>query len=477
MAERNLYFNGLNGSTGRHAFPARPLEELARQIRAGWAGTPDTAWLRDVTDSVPRLSRGRRGLKEGPNPTDLSEAGWGIVFAGEADPAVREALQPLLAHRRSQAASRRERRYREFASREGYQPNESKRDFLARYGAGPGPVDPDNVPYYLLLVGDPEAIPFGFQYQLDVQYAVGRLNFDTPAEYASYAESVVAAETAPAPRPRQLVLFGVRNAGDEATELTADCLVEPLAKALAGRSDWQMRTVVADEASKERLGRLLGGPETPTLLFTACHGVAFEAGDPLQRAHQGALVCQHVPGEPWRGAERYFAADDLADAAVPRGLIVFHFACYGGGTPRLNSYAHRPDGKPEVIAPHSFIARLPQRLLGHPRGGALAVVAHVDRAWTCSFLTPRYDEQVQVFDSTLQRLMQGHPVGYAMDYFNIRYAELEVDLSQMRGELEAGREVDDEELVSLWTATHDARSYLVLGDPAVRVAAEWSEIP
>ena len=127
----------------------------------------------------------------GIDPTDLSRAGWGIIFAHNADPAVCDALAPLLELRHAQAGAC----YKVFAGADGYRPGEQSWDFLRRWKHAPaGPVDPKRVPYYLLIVGEPEEIPYRFQYVLDAQFAVGRIAFDTPAEYARYAKGVVRAE-------------------------------------------------------------------------------------------------------------------------------------------------------------------------------------------------------------------------------------------------------------------------------------------
>lgn len=261
--------------------------------------------------------------------------------------------------------------------------------------------------------------------------------------------------------------------------MSADDLVTPLAGSIKKHHpSWAVEAVLRDDARKSRLETLLGGSECPALVFTASHGMSFPQGDPRQLPHNGALLCQDWPGpREWQKSipqDFYFASDDVGQEARPLGLISFHFACYGAGTPRFDGFTPQSFSKREAIPARSFVSSLPQRLLGHPKGGALAVLGHVGTAWNCSFSWQGVSQQTEVFESTLAQLMYGYPVGAATEYLNMRYAELSSDLSNELEEIRGGEPPDDLKLCGMWTAHNDARNYTVVGDPAVRLTIDHS---
>jgi hypothetical protein len=462
--------------------------EALREAERWQAAHPDYKLL-DFEDRFLAASREARSraveweqARQAELRTNLADTGWGVIFAA-GEPrldALRAALAELLDHRRNQATQKHGEYYHEFTRRRGYRPGETAAQFLARHRVGASIAPPDRMPYYLLIVGDPEAIPYEFQYGLDVQYAVGRIHFESLEEYAQYARSVVMAESGAFSLPRHAAIFGPQNPKSQVMGTVMNDLVRPVSERLERRQpDWAQQAVLKEDATKARLGQLLGGDETPALLFTATYGLGLADGHERQLAEQGALLCQEWPGldEAHEGipSDCYFSAADVAEDARLLGLVAFLLTNYSAGTPRLDDFAHQSFQEPQSIAPQAFVARLPQRLLGHPRGGALAVIGHVERAWTVSFVSPGPGQQGRIaefdlFESLFGRLMKGHTVGSAMELFNQRYTQLSSTLAEeLQQVVFYDRERDDRELAAMMTQAVDARNYVILGDPAVRL--------
>lgn len=467
MDDEALFFcNGIDPETGNYLVSPMRAGELAALAREQPPSPGIIQKLRRWLDKT----RNGRDVREGIEVRDLAQTGWGVIFAA-ADPdavEIRKKLAPLLSYRESLSKPC----YREYRGETGYQPGESAEEFLARHGAVPDePADPVRVPYYLLLVGSPELIPYSFQQALDVTYAVGRIHFATLDEYEHYANSVVAAESASAPAKRRAVFFGSSHPDDPSTELSVEHLLTAIPERLGRRKNgWDVSPVVEGAATKEQLRKLLGGGETPDFLFTAGHGVGFGQGSPSQATRNGALVCHgwQGPKSGAMGSEHYFTAAEVNGETGVAGLVTFFFACFSGGTPTEDDFSLKSRGKRANLAFKPFVAPLPRRLLGHPKGGALAVIGHVDRCWQTSFYSPRVGATLQTFEDALLRLLNGYPVGAAMELFGRRYANLSTELARS---LQAvyRRDGNDVSLAEKWTASNDVGKFVVIGDPAVRI--------
>jgi len=470
-----LFFNGINGTTGDYLLPPSTPAQVSQMAQP----EQDEAHLEVLKIRNIRDSKEHAGLVAWvKDPNDLAQTGWGVIFPQKDQTKtvphhknpdfIKVALKELLDQRKNEAG----KYYREFT----YYPSQTANQFLADHGATPrDPADPEKVPYYLLIVGSPEEIPFSFQYQLDVIYAVGRIDFDSLEEYELYAKSVVKAETSQPFLAPQARFFGVLNENDNATKQSTEHLIKPLAEWADTKfksKNWDIQAIVEQEATKARLSQLLGGDETPALLFTASHGLAFL--DSRKETDTGALLCQ----DWFRGylgsisPDWYFSASDISSNANLLGSITFHFACYGAGIPKEDEYGHETNNWKD-IAPRAFVAPLPKKLLSR---GALAVIGHVDRAWNQSFLWnldgERAGQQLLTFQSTLYHLIEGNRIGFALEEMNKRYAAMSTNLAdifQKKHRLKTLNQVDEEKLVFIWTANNDARGYAIIGDPAVRL--------
>lgn len=471
-----IFINGIDGTTGDYLLAPMP-EHDAAQIALNH---PQEQEIVNSLRNVAKQSTERHlGGAFDVDLRDLTQAGWAIVFHQDEEKAVKDALAPLFSHRQKQIDND------EIVKVLDYRDGESVVQWLARHQLAFGPVKPEKVPYYLLLVGSPERIPFSFGHLLDAVYGVGRLHFEAADEYKRYVESVIKYESdAKVPTGKDVVFFGPRNKNDWPTKLSSQLLVKPLAAGTADEKSvveraaksakvaYRSQLFEPKDSTKENLLNIFrpdAGAQTPCFLFTASHGLGWPNGDPKQRNAQGALLCQNFPG-PGLGPlkpDYYFAASDLPAAARLHGLICFHFACFSAGTPDQDRFSYQPGTPPPVLAPQPFFSALPQALLSHQNGGALGVIGHVERAWQNSIITEGAGLQLLPFENAIGFILSGLPLGWALRDFNERFAVQAANLTDVINKVNVGKTVPDRELAALWLERNDAEAYVLFGDPAI----------
>ena len=438
------------------------LEILARKLVQ--TAAPSHKLLKKT--GVPRLDA------DYYDPRSLADTGWAVLFGPHVTQRVKDALRPLLDHRRNQVNN--DVLFKVFDGPDAYIPGETAAEWLERRSVPMSDVVPLNgVPFYVMIVASPHDIPFEFQYGLDLYWGVGRLWFSSPEEFAQYSMSVVTYEISKElSTTKQMAVYATCNEGDEATHILTEVLAKPMVygtatnKPFGQQQGWNIVPYIEGAATKAALvdicaGKVPNGP--PAIIFTGSHGMVFRSGDHRQKSQQGAIITQEwkAGGAPTR--DQYFAAADLPSTPRIHGLIHILFCCYGGGWPQHDSYV-LADQPPEV-GPRPRVARLPQAMLADPHGGALAVVAHVDRVWSMTFDQTEHEAHVNGFQAVLERIMSGDRIGHATDRFNQHWASLSNDLSHALGR----KNPNPSELKNKWLARDNTRNFVLYGDPAVRI--------
>lgn len=465
--------NGISAIDGSYGFEME-LDELYEQIQHELR-QPDA----ELEYAIKKRSEHIREAGPPPqiDPANLSSTNWGVIWPprpwNAKEQAHFDALHPLIERRRQQVRQNSTRRtLREFE----YRPGWSYVRFLEDAGpkVKPGQMNTEKIPYYLLIVGDPERIPWSFQTNLDGEYAVGRLWFNDPGDCQAYVTALLAYEDNPASsgRAKRALLLGTQHAHDPATETSAAHLVRPLHAWLMNHEDaaglnFQYELLLGNtpgrEATRANFLERMAGPRPPAVWFTAGHGLEWKSPNSQQEAAQGGLVFQDWSGGG-AGKGAFLAGLHAGQELNPAGSVAFCFACFSAGTPMWQDWVQTGAAQ---IAQRPFVARLPQKLLAN---GALGFIGHVSRAWTYSILGAELDsQQITPFQSLMLALLRGARLGHATDYMNYQWGEL---TKQLLAHLEGEEALSKEQVVNLWLARNDFRAYVLLGDPAARLAVE-----
>lgn len=432
------------------------------------------------------------------DPNLLRAQRWGVIAPeGALGDALLRAIAPLIEHREKQqgAAAKVYRvppgmdaeaaaRWRETVLRDEAVPQRER-------------------PWYLLLLGDLHHVSMELQQVLAHGACVGRLHVGQQdgevdlAGYAAYARKVLAheqsAEEAEVP---DVLLYTVRD-GTSATAAGQRLLIEPCLEAM--RTQWKAerprlepREVPHDSASVEGLMSAAGQARAGVMLSVS-HGLgrprAGWASAEEQRALQGALCV---------GPGVKLTAEEVRHKPFLPGGLWFAVACFGAATPDTSAYAawmeqlsregatasqsERVQWSLPKAGERPFIAALPQALLANEQG-PLAVVGHSDLAWQLSFMSmdaPGSSRASRILNA-LEAAASGGRVGLVLHALMREYRAVNDRLmAGYQAQAEAmlygtPDPTDPMKQCQLWMLRNDLRGYVLLGDPAARLAVRRLE--
>lgn len=431
---------------GTHAYEPRTAASMGEHLRR-------RSILAPLTALTPQRPPPRPWLRWG-------ERVWRLVLPAETSSGpsardIQQALDPLLRHRNAPEPLF-------YEPQENGSPEDQAAAFEEQYAEI---FSKETVS--LMLAGPLADLPWTLQHTLGARHATGRLDLPSLDAYAAYAQKILEAEEAPpTDEISEALLFAPRQ--DQATEISHDALVSPLQTVLPRKKQsLKITSLLSEQAQRSALMAELERLSSRGLWVFGGHGC-----QPRKWTSQqlGMLFDQKEVG---------FHADQVPGMTrcLERGIAIF-LTCYGAGrrNPR-ETEALLGDAPANVQGPE-LLAPLPTALLTHPKG-PLAVLGHVNSVHLMgygnrAFQIPKDGAQpgVMPVQGLLEKLVQGEPLGTALTTHRMQISRrqdaVESVLRAQRGQ-EPPKPEQNAALVLSWLAYHDARTWVVLGDPDVKL--------
>lgn len=338
---------------------------------------------------------------------------------------------------------------------------------VALAGAPRG-LAPAALPYYLLIVGGPEAVPWDIQFLLNETRAVGRLALEGKA-LDRYVARLRDGWAGSACDIRSPFVWAVDHGPDDITRTMCDSLARPVFAKYSGDPDLAGATMSGGRDTAATADDLRAGlGRKPGVVVTTSHGMTGPLDDPAALRRQlGWLVdSNHEAVDP----------SSLFEAWEPDGAVWYAHACCSAGSRSPSHFSGLFDVATSigrilagVAASGSAVAPLPQALLG-AKQPARGFVGHVEPTFNWTLQHP---DNRQFLTSSLQtflydNLYRGQPIGHAMRVHYERVLGLAAEHDLSRDLFNSGGAGDHETLLLYsQVAMRDIRSTVLLGDPTV----------
>jgi hypothetical protein len=330
----------------------------------------------------------------------------------------------------------------------------------------------NRVPYYLLIVGGPQAVPWEVQLRLNLTRAVGRLDLNDDG-LANYVTALRSGWRDSRACPLRAVLWATGY--DRVTHVLRRAIAERLRDRFRGDPTPAIRdglTYLEEGAATAAALVAALRDNRPGLVVTTGHGWT-DLGDPRLTERVGAPVDQQ---------RQPLEAGALTADWQPDGAVWYALACCSAGTNDRNRYngllnptseAHR--GLEELARRlGAATAPLPRSLLG-ARRPLRAFIGHVEPTFDRTMHDPVTkqhlgDRLVAAFhgDSAHSLYHQDSaPVGLALRPHFQTYSDLVYGRREEEKRLNAGDGTAEGRILDAELRACDVCSTVILGDPTV----------